>query len=259
MSRVHIAMIIATLLLVAGCSTKVKLADQDPAFADAMMSAQEMALGGVTAAPDVGVFDPVDLADAEDALFGAFMSKRGHLEVWPQRRTADQLGDEVLADLVRKYKATGRLNYTELQKLEPTMASCRYLVFARLTEDDIASDTTTGELRDQEARAAGVPEHGDTWNSMVTTTRRIKVTLDVFDLTTGFSVWNAEASTKGRESYEYEAPAASADAIQKSLANSSAIPVIQRHGGALRGADLIKLMTTAFGELVQRLPEAPGA
>jgi len=252
-------MTISTMLLAAGCSTKVKLADQDPAFADAMMSAQEIALGGVTAAPTVGVFDPVDLADAEDALFGAFMSLRGNLEIWPQGRTADQLGSETLADLAGQYTATGRLNFQELQKLEPVLAPCRYLAFSRLTDDEIASDTQTSGLMDQEARAAGVPEHGDTGSSLVSTTRRIRVTLEIYDLTTGFSVWNAEASTKGRESYEYEAPAASADAIQKNLADTSDDLVIQRHGGALRGADLIKLMATAFGELVQRLPASPGA
>jgi len=259
MARVHLIMIMTTLLLVAGCSTKVKLADEDPAFADAMMSAQELALGGVMAAPDLGVFDPVDQADADDALFGAFLRQGGDLEVWPRGRVADQLSEEVLAGLVGQYTATGRFNYLEVQKLEPSLAPCRYLAFARLTEDVISSDTNTGELRDQEARAAGVPEHGDTWNSMVTTTRKIKVTLEIFDLTTGFSVWSAEARTSDRQSYDYEAPAAGADMIQERLADTSDDQVIQRHGGALRGADLIGLMAKAFGELVQRLPVAPGA
>jgi len=259
MARVHLTMIMTTLLLVAGCSTKVKLADEDPAFADAMMSAQEMALGGVTAAAVVGVFDPLDQADADDALFGAFLRQGGNLEVWPQGRVADQLSDEVLSDLAAQYASLGRLNYQDLHALESTLAPCRYLAFARLTEDEISSDTQGTELRDQEARAAGVPEHGDTWNSMVTTTRKIKVTLEIFDLSTGFSVWSAEASTKDRQSYEYEAPATDAEMIQESLADTTDDRVIKRQGGALRGADLIDLMAKAFGELVQRLPVAPGA
>jgi hypothetical protein len=244
-------------LALAGCATRVKMADKDldPRFTADFATTMGVALAGVTVAPPVGaILAPADAADAEEALYRAFLGGRPDLQTWSVPTVTDLAGQETIAALQDQYGRFGRLRADHLQPLATALEGNRYLAVARLLADEISSSSLKTDPQDPEARIEGRAEHENVWETTVTTERAVTVSLEIFDLARGLSVWRAEARSRGRMRYEYEAPSTGAADLQERLASAAEVRYLEREGGALKVPDLVQLMETALGELVGRLP-----
>jgi hypothetical protein len=248
-----------------GCSTKVHETTDAPGFAAALATTPVIGVAGVTVAPDVGgVLAPDDQDAADEALYGALLAGqpdpdagRTTIDVWHPGTVTDLASVGALADLADAYARLGRLRSDDVQAMAASLSGCRFLAFGRLIDDEIGSNTHHQELSDPEARAEGQGEHRSAFDRLVTVERTATVTLELFDLESGASVWRGEARSRDRQQYEYadDTDRTSAAELQRRLAAPDEPVYLSRTGEALRTPDLIELMRRAFTELVERLSE----
>lgn len=247
--------LLVSLALLAGCSTRVKVINTDPEFARRLAAADIVALGGVTVAPMIGAeLAPADAFAAAEALFRAFLSGRPDLAAWPAPTVGEKLGDDVLSVLLAEYGRLGRLRVDQLLPLAEPLHGCRFLALARLTDDAIRSQVLDQDGFDPNRPTA---EHPRPLTQSVTTERAVTVTLEIFDLASGRSVWQGEARARERERYRYQdrlqrEPSAY---LQERLAAADSPRYLPRQGEFLQMPDLIDLLEQALSGLVQRLPE----
>lgn len=243
--------------LLAGCATKVELVATDPGFSARLAGAPLVALGGVSIAPMVAAkLTDADASDADEALYRAFLKQGRGLQIWPRGVVDGRLEPGALAALVDEYGRLGRLRPDQVVPLGPSFDDCRFFALARLTYDRTRTLAPERDTGDSDSHADGVPERGDNWNRSVLTQREIGVTLEVFDVETGASVWRADATSREQQRYEYENPLANGgtDYVRDRLQDSSKEDTLAREGTYLRSPDVVVLMEQAFGELARRLP-----
>ena len=252
-------MLLAACLVWCGCSTRVKVMDAAPDFAADLAASRLVALGGVTVAPTVGgALAPADELDAAEAFYRAFLGSRPDLIPWPVELVGEQVGAASLQALVGEYGRLGRLRPDQVQPLLAELDGCRFLALARLTEDAIESRSLS---RDGFDPVRGDPEAEQTspWSMTVSTERTVKVTLEIFDLRSGRSVWRAQASARDLERYQYEDRLRRDPNryLQERLAAGDGPAYLDRRGEYLKLPDLIDLIEQALAGLVLRLPAGP--
>lgn len=257
---VAVALAVAAVVLGAGCATRVKVQQADPALARLLAEQPLVALGGVAVAPTLGAtFAPQDAQDAEDALLRAFLAGRPELVAWPAGVVADRVGHDVLQALADEYGRVGRLRPDQMVGLQGSLAGGRLLALARLTNDQLRS-RTVGQDGFDPARTSSADDHRSPWAMSVTTERTATVTLELFDLATGRSVWCGEATARDQERYQYEDPLQRDPDryLQESLAATGEPAHLDRRGTYLKLPDLVALIEQALLGLVQRLPDTSG-
>ena len=251
--------ILIALLAVAACSTKVRDVEAAPDFDAQLAATPVVGIGDVTVAVTMdAVLAPPDSLDAVEVLYRSFLTSPGRLDIWHPTTISDLAGAESLHTLALEYARYGRLRPDQVQPLAAPLSGCRFLAFGRLTDDQIESNTQHSDALNPQDRVEGTPERYSSWAAVVSVERKITVTLEIFDLTSGESVWRGEAEAKDRQLYEYEDTSVrtSNEYLQERLATDDAPAYLSRGGDALKAPDLIDLMQTAFTKLVGRLPAA---
>jgi hypothetical protein len=245
-------MVAAALLLLGGCATRVKVLDHDPDAGRLLAASPLVAIGGVTVAPGMGgVLAPADAEDAAAALYRAFLSARPELAVWPLPRLQQPPGGDVLAVLAEEYGRLGRLRPDQVRALGDLLAGCRFLALGRLVDDDVRSRIASAEAPPP---ATGSGTDGSLATT-VSTERRTTVTLELFDLATGGSLWLGRAEARDRQRYRYEdrLQRDPVGYLQQHLESAAEPPVLQRRGEYLELPDLVVLMEQAFAAVLERL------
>ncbi len=250
-------LLLVAAMLSAGCATKVKLADTDPDFAGHLAEQPRLALAGVVAGATLEArLAPTDAEDADDALYRAFLGQRPDLTVWPRPAVDGRLSPGQLDSLRHEYAALGRLRPDQVRALATGLSDMRFLALARITADQTRSIAPAEQRRRRDVPGAeGVPEDGDAWDMPVRTERSIGLTLQVFDLTSGAMVWQADAESRARQQYAYDNALSDQDTyVRDRLADAEGTPTLSREGVFLQTPDLIALLEQALAETVQRLP-----
>ena len=259
-ARTHAALIlIATSLALAACSTRVRDVEGAPDFHAQLAATPVVGIGAVTVAASMdGILAPADSLDAVEALYRSLLTAPVRLDIWHPTTISDLAGADSLHALTVEYARYGRLRPDQVQPLAAPLSGCSFLAFGRLTDDQIESNTQQGDAFNPEDRIEGTPERYSSWAAVVTVQRKVTVTLEIFDLTSGDSVWRGEAEAKDRQLYEYEDPSArtSQEYLHERLTSDDEPNYLSRGGDSLKAPDLIDLMQTAFTKLVGRLPAA---
>ncbi len=245
--------------LTAGCSTRVRDKQGAPGFGDQLAATPAVAVTTVTVDPAVdGVFNEIDQADADDAFFGAFLAADRGLDVWHPETVRELVGAELLAEIAETYTSLSRVRPADILALAPTLEGCRFLALGRLTEDRVRTLDQSAVNNDPAVRAEGQADHGGTWTSIISVERRVRVTLEIFDLTSGESVWRSEATSSDKQLYEYDDATMSDPAayLEERLAAADGPVYLSRHGDALKLPDLIGLVRKAYIKLAETLPRA---
>jgi len=256
-----LAAMISLLWLVAACSTRVDEAETAPDFAADLAAGPSVALAPVTVAPAVGgVLAGADQADADDALYAAFLAAAPGLEVWQEPTVRSLVGDEELNALSDQYSRFGRLRPDQVRPLAAPLAGCRFLALARLLEEEVRTHAQNQTASDPEARSEGLAEHGRPWTSIVSVEREVRVGLEIFELASGESVWRSEATSRHKQLYEYAEGMGDdpAQYIHQRIERANGPDHLSRGGEALQLPDLVDLLRRAFTGLVDRLP-VPGS
>jgi len=248
---------LAAILLAGGCATRTRTTVASPDLADALGPDAPIALVGITVAPALGAtLAPADSADAEAALYRAFLAVRPDLVVWPVDVLAGQAYPATLAAVRTAHARGGHPAPGALAALASQVAGARFVALARLEADAVRSDAQRQDLQNPEARAEGLPEHASAWATTVSVEREVGVVLGLYDLQRGALAWEARADARDRQRYAYEAPLAgdSARSLQERLAAGDTPAHLSRRGESLRAPDLVDLLEQGVRSLVGRLP-----
>jgi hypothetical protein len=250
----------AALLALAACGPDVQTrttATED--LADDLATGARVALGGVVAATDLGAtFAPDDRADADAALYRAFLAAAPRLDVWPPGAVAGATAPDTLAAVLAAHAPAGRPDPRLVRALAPALAGSRYLALARLTADAARSNAQRQDRQNPEARAEGQPEHDSAWATTVSVEREVTAELTLLDLRTGAVSWQATARASDSQLYEYENPLGRDPVayVRERLAAAARAerPHLARHGTSLRQPDLIAVLQDGLTTLAGRLP-----
>jgi hypothetical protein len=265
-NRVSIAVIWPAAFLAAafgllGCSTRVKVLQNDPALAEQLAAEPVIAIAGVTVCPTVGgILAPDDALAAAVAMQRAFSDIRPDLVTWlPTAFQIDRYQDH-LAKLMHEYGKLGRLRPDQVAAPAASPGDHDMLVLARLVQDDIRSLSSQPQAPPPAAGSAASDETDLSWTTTVSTERRITITMEIFDARTGDSLWKAKSEARARETYHYEDRLHTDPEgyLKERLAAAPSPIYLQRRGEYLKLPDLVDLIGQAVSVMVQRLPAAEG-
>ncbi len=248
--------LILVLGMIAGCSVHVHAPPASEALVAALDRGSVVAFAGVTTDPAVGVFTPPDAIAADDAALGGIASAYPTLTVWATPAVADVLGDPQLAALRDEYGRLGGLAIARVRALAAGLPGASLLALARLEADDVHTDTVVQDQANPEARVSGQPEHSTPWAMTMSTERKIRVAMEIFDLQTGASLWRGQADVRDRIRYEYKPPSIDPQAIARRSAAASDSAIV-RTGEFLKRPDIVPMIGNACHDLTTRLPGVP--
>ncbi len=123
----------------------------------------------------------------------------------PVEDVVQWIGNDNYQTILHDYKFTGKLNLDFLKKLESSQTAFRYLLLVRIIENEVT------ETREKVPRPEIPPQWDLEGNPIVKkiaveliATRRIRVSLDIYDLMKGIPVWSGiinESKSKERTAY----------------------------------------------------------
>lgn len=257
-SRVALAGVLA---LVAGCAGKVETIHTDADFDPANLEEGIVALGGFVSASRLAA-DPAQEVPAGIApddhiaqsdtwlplLYGQFLALAPPVQVWPWPQIAGRVDSLALAVAHATIARGGVLRREQLEELAAGLPEVRFLAFARLDRNEVSLHNST----EQAARASWERDQVDGETQVrdrsVTTRRQVTVTLDLYDLQEGRSVWTATASRDAKELYNFED--ATETAATGELAEN---PAVRVKGTPRQGPPLEGVLEQVCGKLVERL------
>ncbi len=137
-------------------------------------------------------------------LYGALLTGRADLEVWSWPAVRDNIPADVITALQTAYAAGDELPAAQFRLLAADLPDITYLVLARLDRNDVeigsnqpgvTGNQIVDDSRDPHSR-------NDSLVRTVKTRRTVVVSLDVFDLRTGQSVWSGHTERKKTELFD---------------------------------------------------------
>lgn len=257
---------IALAIVLAGCAGRVQTVHETAGFTRTELAAGGVAVGGVVlsarlaAAPaaelpeGVPVDDVLAQADAwAGALYGALLDAGAGGTVWPWTAVRDACQDSALATVLVAFARGGLPRPDQVTALAGDLAQVRYLALARVDDErtELRGDPEAA-LRQQRIRDGREP-HANARDNGLTTRRTMTVTLDVYDLATGRSVWTATAERHRDELYNYT----EAGATKEPGVVPEGQPVITAQGKPLPMPEFLDVVGDACGAAARRLLGEP--
>lgn len=258
-------LVMIPLLLLAGCAGKVRTVHQGEGFDPARLEGAAIGVGGVVLAaravadPAVAVPDGLPagdvLAQAEawsTSLYGGLLTARPGVAAWPHGAVAAACPDSVLAFALLDIARGGVLKPARLEPLGAALPEIGYLAFARVEDDDLTlHEGAEAVMRDQRTRDGRDP-HGAQLDRSLKVRRAVTVTMDLYDLAAGRSVWTATVTRHRDELYNH---AGLPDDARPPVVPEGQ-PVITAGGQPLPAADFTRVLDDACGALARRLLES---
>lgn len=257
---------LCTAALLAGCAGRVETLHETPEFDRAELAAGGLAVGGVVlasrlaTAPGADVPDGVPAADVlaqadawSGALYGALLEADTGGTLWPWPAVRDACPDSSLARVLASFAHGGLPHPEDLMPLAADLPQVRYLALVRIDGDETALREGPEAAVQQQRVRDGRDPHGTTRDRDLTTRRTVTVTLDIYDLARGRSVWTAFAERHREELYNY---AAAAEQEERGVVPAGQ-PVITAQGKPLPAAEFRKVLEDACAAAAQRLVGEP--
>lgn len=254
--------------LLAACAGRVETVHTSPGFARADLAAGRLGVGGVVLASRLAL-DPALAAPAgvpagdvlaqadvlAGQLYGPLLAAGPGVPVWPWPAVREACGDSLLAGVLGAFARGSVLRPAQLAPLADALDQVRYLALARVEKDEITlHEGVEAAVRKQRARD-GRDVHAGSLDPALKTRRKLTVTLDVYDLAAGRSVWTATAERHRDQLYDFSGSAAG----ERPSVVPTGEPVITADGRPLPTADFATVLGEACDALARRLlaPPAP--
>lgn len=261
-------LLLAGLLTVAACAGKVETTHESPDFARADLAAGRLAVGGVVvssrlvADPDQDLPDgvpPGDLLAQADAwsplLYSQLLAAGSDVPTWPWSALRDACPDSVLAEALATIARGGVLKPVQLEPVARSLSAVRYLALARIEANETSLHQGSVAAAENQRVKDGRDPHGSSLDQNLVTRREVTVTLDVYDLAAGRSVWTTTATR--RRDMLYNA-ADLGDGLRPPLVGEGQ-PVINASGKPLPAVEFTEVLGDACAALAQRLLTAPAS
>ena len=256
------------LLLTAGCAGKVantyKAEGYDPLAADGARYAVGGFVLGARAQLDRQAeygtaAENADRGRQTDAwaplLYGPLSAGRSDLIVWPWPAVRDNLPADGITALQEAYARGSVLPAGLVTALAADLPEVTYLVLARIDRNEIEigenMPTATGVQPNSDGR-----EPYDATSQMtrtIKTRRTVAVTLDVFELSSGRSVWTGTAERNQTDLYSSNEKSGGDDLVVTPATEAGAPPEIRVKGASLDMPDLDGVLAEACAALVGNL------
>lgn len=248
------------LVALLGCSVRVHAPAASADVSAALHPGAAVALLGLTTSPTVGHFSIEDATAADDAVFSGLLTGYPGLVLWSAPTVTDLVGDAQATSLRAEYGRLGGLAAARVAGLASSLQGATLLAIARLESDEVHTSTVIQDQANPEARVAGQGEHESPWAMTMATERKAKVSLELFDLQSGASLWRGHADARDRIRYAYDQPNIDpktivAEANRPRAADEDSL--IVRTGDVLMRPDIVGMIRKACRDLAARLPGAP--
>ncbi len=263
MRMAGLALLVGALALGAGCAGKMTTIHTAPDFDPAMLREAPVAIGGfvtssrLLADPSQEAPGPMDTGDhlaQSDAwsplLYGQFLTHASAVNVWPWSQVESRVAVAPLAAAHGALARGGLLRDAQLADIAAALPEVRYLALARLDGNEVTLHSSTEQAARTSWERDGV-ENDEARDRSLSTRRRVTVTLDLYDLATGRSVWTATVEQVATELYNFE----KAEAGKRVGASGTTTPGITVQGTPRQGPPLDGVLEKACGRLVERLME----
>jgi len=194
-----------SILVFSGCATipTINNLKQDKSFTPDEIVAGRLGVGGVVSI--VNDFDDSARRQYSDILRKSLLSVRKEYVILPVEEVAKWIEKDHYRAILNDYKYTGELSLNLLKKLAFSQTEFRYLLLVRIIENQIT------KTREKSPRPEIPPQWDLEGNPVVKeiaveliTTRRIRVSLDIYDLKKEILVWHGtinETQSKERTAY----------------------------------------------------------
>ena len=192
-------------LVLSGCAAMPEIINlkQDESFTHDEIVAGMMGVGGVVSI--VNDLDESESSKYAGILKESFLSVRKEFVILPVEEVVQRIGNDHYQTILDDYQFTGKLNLDFLKKLESSQTAFRYLLLVRIIENEVT------ETKEKVPRPEIPPQWDKKGNPIVKeiaveliATRRIRVSLDIYDLKKGIPVWSGiinESKSKERTAY----------------------------------------------------------
>ena len=199
------AFCLLSILVFSGCATipKINNLKQDKSFTPDEIVAGRLGVGGVVSI--VNDLDDSARRQYSDILRKSLLSVRKEYVILPVEEVAKWIEKDHYQAILNDYKYTGELSLNLLKKLASSQTAFRYLLLIRIIENEIT------KTREKSPRPEIPPQWDLEGNPVVkeiavelTTSRRIRVSLDIYDLEKEILVWHGtinENKSKERTAY----------------------------------------------------------
>ena len=254
-------------LALAGCAGKVQTTHERSGFGRDDLARDRLGVGGVVLgarlAGDPGALPAHDvplndvLAQAEawtPLLYGQLLARADGVVIWPWPSVRDACGDSLLVGALAATARASVLKPAQLAPLADALGEIRYLAFARVDGDELTlHEAGPGTAENPQVRDNRDP-HAVRRAPTLKVRRQVKVTMDVYDLVEGRSVWTTSAERHRDELYDFNAD----DSGREPRVMAEGEPVITAEGRSLPAPPFAKILEDACGALAERLLQKPG-
>ena len=247
-------------VLVAACTTKVTNVQTGRDFDPSVLDGGVVALGGFVAstrllddypvgpdAPPIG-----DLLAQTEAwapvLYGAFLAEAPQMNIWPWPTVAAAVTDSTLADGLTVFARGGLLRPDQLDPVARELPGARYLALVRLDGNEVSLHESAGSVTRNQRDHDGRQLHANEGAANITTRRRLTVTLEIYDLQTGLSLWGGTIRHDAKELYNPEDARTDApDSLR------TGDPYIRVTGTSQQGPPFMGVLEAACAAAVKRM------
>lgn len=260
-------------LFLAGCASRMKQLHHAEGFDPLAENGARYAIGGfvMRAGEELDSEAKVDpavrrgevLAQTDawaPTLYGAMLAGRPGLEVWSWPAVRDNIPADAITELQQAHAEGSLLPPDRFKLLAGDLPGITYLVLARLDRNEVEIGSnmpggTGSPIADESRDPHG---EGDSLVHTVKTRRKVTVTLDVYDLRSGRSVWSAQVERQKTELYSPGPRDKREDLVVTPSTAEGGEPTIRVKGASLAMPELEAVLGDACNELVGKLFETAG-
>ena len=189
-------------------------------------------------------------------LYGPLLAGREGLGVWAWSALRDNIPADAITAVQTAYARGGVLPPEMFAPVAKDLPEVTYLVLARINRNDIriGANTPPSVLGNQVANESRDPHaETDLMTRSVKTLRTIGLTMDVYDLRNGRSVWSGTVERQKAELYSADDQDGEAELVVTPASEEGASPDIAVKGASLPMPELNDVLAEACGALVAEL------
>ena len=184
--------------LLTSCKATARGHTVHESFTPEAIASGDLAVGGVTSA--VTAMSEPERSVLAERFRRIVVDEHEDYRVVSAGNVAIRMGDEDYAAMIDEFEKRGELNEGRLEGIADALSGTRYLMMLRVEKDGVTRDRWERDNDESDALGAieatsygGAPQSGDTIFARKTT-RRVRVGLIVYDLTTRAQVWSGSVT-----------------------------------------------------------------
>lgn len=187
------------LFSLAGCATTIKNLRQDPSFTFDSIKTSGLHVGGVVSSATE--LSPSEVTTFSSVLRNGFLDERKDIYVHDPGSITSALGIERRSALLTEYRNAGMVSAGWLEEIRSRIPGARYAVFARIEEDAVTKERHKENLyHDKDKDKKKVIGQ----RMKAEATRRMAVSLAIYDITAGAFVWGGSVEKSKSDSRQYD-------------------------------------------------------